>query len=300
MEDRLSEFDTSVKERLNDENHMIPGDEDGTNFGIRDVDIEDEDIEPLDANWTAEEADAYTPDAYDKYIGARLLIPKNGERVYARVTKRKKDENGRPIGQRHENPMLDTRQYEVELPDGSTDEYFANTIAENIYAVRRMDLKESNPVEVAEYAVANKIEEEPAFKWWVPYVLKKRNRILSKVKSKYWRTTHKFGIELPHSVEEAYEIDKKTGTLHWTKAIEKEMKKINSLQAFEKVEGITPDGLRKDATKLPGHAEVGLHMIFDVKMDGNFTRKARLVANGNETPTIPKYDRYASVVSRES
>eukprot|EP00980_Cylindrotheca_fusiformis_P024635 scaffold12186_cov89-Cylindrotheca_fusiformis.AAC.1 len=25
-------------------------------------------------------------------------------------------------------------QYEVELPDGSTDEYFANTIAENIYA----------------------------------------------------------------------------------------------------------------------------------------------------------------------
>eukprot|EP00980_Cylindrotheca_fusiformis_P011767 scaffold2810_cov66-Cylindrotheca_fusiformis.AAC.1 len=80
MEDRLSEFDTRVKERLNDENHIIPGDEDGTNFGIRDVDIEDEDIEPLDANWTAEEADAYTPDAYDKYIGARLLIPKNGER----------------------------------------------------------------------------------------------------------------------------------------------------------------------------------------------------------------------------
>eukprot|EP00980_Cylindrotheca_fusiformis_P014246 scaffold3766_cov80-Cylindrotheca_fusiformis.AAC.1 len=220
---------------------MIPGDEDGTNFGIQDVDIEDEDIEPLDANWTAEEADAYTPDAYDKYIGARLLIPKNGERVYARVTKRKKDENGRPIGQRHENPMLDTRQYEVELPDGSTDEYFANTIAENIYAqvdsegreqaiVKEIidhksdgnaipksqgffktssgnmrpkrttsgwklcvewvdgtsdwlplkDLKESNPVEVAEYAVANKIEEEPAFKWWVPYVLKKRNRILSK------------------------------------------------------------------------------------------------------------------------
>eukprot|EP00980_Cylindrotheca_fusiformis_P027551 scaffold21056_cov78-Cylindrotheca_fusiformis.AAC.1 len=31
------------------------------------VDIEDEEIEPLDANWMAEEADAYTPDAYDKY-----------------------------------------------------------------------------------------------------------------------------------------------------------------------------------------------------------------------------------------
>ena len=29
------------------------------------------------------------------------------------------------------------------------------------------DLNESNPVEVAEYDVANCIVEEPAFKWWV-------------------------------------------------------------------------------------------------------------------------------------
>jgi hypothetical protein len=38
------------------------------------------------------------------------------------------------------------------------------------------DLKESNPVEVAEYAVANGINQEPAFHWWVTHVLKKRNR----------------------------------------------------------------------------------------------------------------------------
>ena len=41
-------------------------------------------------------------------------------------------------------------------------------------------------------------------------------------------------------------------------------------------------------------------MVFDVKLDGKFTRKARLVANGNETQDLPKYQRYASVVSRES
>jgi hypothetical protein len=29
------------------------------------------------------------------------------------------------------------------------------------------DLKESNPVEVAEYAVAHDLAEEPAFSWWV-------------------------------------------------------------------------------------------------------------------------------------
>jgi hypothetical protein len=33
---------------------------------------------------------------------------------------------------------------------------------------------------VAEYAIANKIHEDPAFAWWVPFTLKKRNRILQK------------------------------------------------------------------------------------------------------------------------
>jgi hypothetical protein len=46
------------------------------------------------------------------------------------------------------------------------------------------ELKASNPVEVAEYAVANKIlVEEPAFAWWVKDVLRRRKRIISKVKS---------------------------------------------------------------------------------------------------------------------
>jgi hypothetical protein len=67
------------------------------------------------------------------------------------------------------------------------------------------DLKASNPVEVAEYAVANRLVEEPAFKWWVPHVLRRRN-------SRYWKTTHKFGIRLPKTVEEALDIDKATDT----------------------------------------------------------------------------------------
>ena len=36
------------------------------------------------------------------------------------------------------------------------------------------DLTESNPVELAEYAVANKIYHELAFAWWVLFVLRKR------------------------------------------------------------------------------------------------------------------------------
>ena len=161
------------------------------------------------------------------------------------------------------------------------------------------ELKESYPMEVAEYAVAAQIHHEPAFASWIQDVLRKRNRIISKIKSRYWKTTHKFGIELPHSVEEAYEIDRKTGTDHWRRAIEKEMAKIRGMGTFEVWTNGSPDDLRAGKVKLPGFRELGVHMVFDIKMDGKFTRKARLVANGNETaPT--KDMTYSSVVGRDS
>jgi hypothetical protein len=69
-------------------------------------------------------------------------------------------------------------------------------------------LKESNPVEVAQYAVSNKIDDEPAFACWVPFTLKKQESIISAVNKRYWKRTHKFGICLPHTVEEALQIDK--------------------------------------------------------------------------------------------
>ena len=37
------------------------------------------------------------------------------------------------------------------------------------------DTKETYPVQVSEYAVLTRIQEEPAFAWWVPHVLQKRN-----------------------------------------------------------------------------------------------------------------------------
>jgi hypothetical protein len=41
--------------------------------------------------------------------------------------------------------------------------------------VKLKDLKASNHVDLAEYAVVNRIVEEPAFKWWVSNTLHKRN-----------------------------------------------------------------------------------------------------------------------------
>ena len=74
------------------------------------------------------------------------------------------------------------------------------------------DLKESSQIEVAEYDVANQIFEEPAFKWWVPHTIRKSNRIVSKVKGRYWKTTHKFGIRLPKTTKEALKIENIMGT----------------------------------------------------------------------------------------
>jgi hypothetical protein len=74
-----------------------------------------------------------------------------------------------------------------------------------------VDFKEANPVELAEYAVANKLQDKPAFKWWVSLVLCKRNWIIGKIKSRYCSMSHKFGLQLPKSAAEAFRIDEETG-----------------------------------------------------------------------------------------
>ena len=149
------------------------------------------------------------------------------------------------------------------------------------------DMKEAFPVQCAEYAVANKISEEPAFAWWIHSVLRKRDRILMKVKSKFIRKSHKYGVEIPKSVQHALQIDERTGTTFWSEAIKKEMK--NVMVAFE---------LSEDDKVPIGYTEMRTHMVFDIKLV-SLTRKARLVANGNELDA-PKETTFSSVVSRDS
>jgi hypothetical protein len=149
------------------------------------------------------------------------------------------------------------------------------------------DMKESHPCETAEFAKARGIADEPAFAWWVPYTLRKRDVILSKVKARIRKTTHKYGIELPTSVKHSLEIDSKNGNTHWKDALAKEMTEVGV--AFEVLD---------DGVKAPiGWSKVTGHLVWDVKMD--FTRKARWVLDGHKTPD-PVGSTYAGVVSRES
>jgi hypothetical protein len=109
-----------------------------------------------------------------------------------------------------------------------------------------------------------------------------------KAESALLKQTHKFGIELPKTVKEALELDKKNGNTFWADAIAKEMKDVRV--AFK---------ILLDGQSVPiGYQKIPCHMIFDIKME-DFQCKARLVAGGHMTKapaTIP----YASVVSRET
>ena len=127
-------------------------------------------------------------------------------------------------------------------------------------------LKESNPVQVGQYVIARGIEHEPAFAWWVPYVMQKGNYIVSAVKLRMRRTTHKYGIEMPEPgkniVQNSIDLDRQNGNTFWKDALAKEMGTL--MIAFE----ILEPGQKNP----PGwHITTG-HIIVNVKMD--FTRKA--------------------------
>ena len=129
------------------------------------------------------------------------------------------------------------------------------------------------------------------FAWWSPYVLKKLNCILAKIKSKYWFWTHKCSIEIPKNENRAKEIDKFIQTTFWWDAIIKETKNVRP--DSEEWEGTASE---IDAA----YQKVTCHMIFDVKMldsDGLFRRMERYVA-GSYTTETPAALTYASAVSQ--
>ncbi len=149
------------------------------------------------------------------------------------------------------------------------------------------EIKNSFPLHLAEYAVKHCIQDEPAFKWWIKEALRRKRYMIKAAQTRYARRTHKFGIRLPNSVDEALAIDRETNTTYWFDAIQKEMKNVKVALKF-----LDP------GERIPvGYKWIRCHLIFDIKMD--FTRKARYVAGGHMTDP-PATLTYASVVSRDS
>lgn len=317
------------------------------------IDAETPEYEPYDddvdgSSPLLSDSNDATPEDADNYVGASVNLPFGGTMLAGTVKRRTRDEEGNITGKAHQNPILDTRVYDVEFPGGQMAEFSANAIAEHMYAQcdadgnqyllldaitdhktdwtavkkadqyivvngrrhlrkttvgwklcilwkdgstsweRLVDIKQSYPIELAEYAIANALEQEPAFEWWVPYVMKKRKRVLAAVAKRYQKRTHKLGFEIPKSVKRAYEIDIENGNSLWRDAIAKEMSNVR----------VAFNILDENQNVPPGYQFMDCHMVFDIKMDG-FRRKARLVAGGHMTEA-PAVMTYASVVSRET
>ena len=53
-----------------------------------------------------------------------------------------------------------------------------------------------------------KIAGELTFAWWVPYVLKKCDRIVYSINPRVKKATHKFGIDIPTSNADCKCLDK--------------------------------------------------------------------------------------------
>jgi len=355
VKQELASFDASINRRLGDhlltENSLtFPTDSDELRAALSDVaDDDDGNYLPIEPAAERPELDEYDEETVDKLLSAEVLLPKGDFQFIGKVIQRKRDFDGNPVGKSNPNPILDTRVYEVEFPDGVIAEYSANAIAEALYSQVDIDgnrflllkeivshsrddtalsidntiqnstgsrnpskrlttkgwkfeciwadgsssweplrnLKDSNPIELAEYARSHNLLNEPAFSWWAKHTLQRMKRIISKVKSRYWQRTHKFGIRLPKTVSEALKLDEENGNTLWHDAIQKELKNVQVAFKFLEDDDPTP----------VGHKEIPCHIIFDIKMD--FTRKARFVAGGHKTDP-PMSLTYSSVVSRDS
>ena len=132
------------------------------------------------------------------------------------------------------------------------------------------DLKELYPCETADFSKALGIAYKLAFAWWVLYSLRKRNIILSNIRARIRKTTHKYEIKLLTSVKHSIEIDNNNGNILWKDSLAKEMKEFGV--SFE----VQEEGLVEPIVWY----NITGHLIWYLKMD--FAQDARWVLNGKK------------------
>ena len=110
---------------------------------LDDDNLDDMDVEPqeldesgniVQLNDLDDEFDSAYMEKNDPIIGTRIQLPhESGEAKEAVVIARKRNHDGTLIGTANDNPVLDSRIYEVQFPDGSYSEYSTNVLLENLY-----------------------------------------------------------------------------------------------------------------------------------------------------------------------
>ena len=116
-------------------------------------------------------------------------------------------------------------------------------------------------MEVAGFSSAIVIESEPTFVCWVPFILRKRDSIIASVNKRTKRVSHNYGVQIPSTVQETFDLDESNSDTLWSDALNKDMEKLKV--AFD----IIPDG----KYPLDHYTKSSGHLIFCVRM----TRKRR-------------------------
>ena len=144
-----------------------------------------------------------------------------------------------------------------------TDTMFANPNSKSLLQNKCCQVFVSDKGYVAVYLMKTQeefptrnIDQESAFYWWVPYTLRRRDRIIDSVNTRLQKTSHKYGVEIPQSVSQAYDIDERNWNTHWRDAINHEMENLDV--AFD----ILPEG----SSPPPDYRKASGHIIFDVRM----------------------------------
>ena len=63
----------------------------------------------------------------------KVLLPKEGEKQEGTVIRRKRNQDGTLKGTSSDNPITDTRVYEIEFANDTYADYSANVLIENLY-----------------------------------------------------------------------------------------------------------------------------------------------------------------------
>lgn len=247
-----STLDQSITEKLDTYTDEL------ANFQLvrEDKDDRNDDEELAQPEAKAIDVDDIESDIYDKLLLTEPQLICEGQLMRATIIGRKRDQDGNLVGTYNNNPLLNTRIYLAEFPDGHVMEYSANVIAEAMYdgvnnegietllfdqiigheqdrtaitiqeakiikenekenkEVQRSnnchllfttkgwriciswkdgstswhtlaDIKNSYPIQLAEYAIQNKLQDYPAFSWWVKPTLKRKQSFIHTVKARY-------------------------------------------------------------------------------------------------------------------
>ncbi len=148
VKDRCKDYNERIKVIMHDDNHQIAGDDEDERQ-LRDwedyTDLQDdsafgEEMSNVASDCQIPDADDTFTDVFeDTYLNKEIALARgtgddNDGVQFGRVAKRLRDADGRPIGKAHENPLLDTREYEVEFLDGHLEALSANLVAQNLFS----------------------------------------------------------------------------------------------------------------------------------------------------------------------